>query len=82
MSTALKIRLAFSGLLTVVMTAIVSGISTIRILGPADVIADPAAFFDAWTHAWIYSWIVAAPTVYFVAPWARAKVEAWFKSAP
>jgi hypothetical protein len=78
MSTALKIRLAFSGLLTVVMTAIVSGISTIRVLGPGDVVADPAAFFEAWTHAWFYSWIVAAPTVYFVAPWARGKVEGWF----
>lgn len=78
MKTALKVRLAFSGLLTVVMTSIVSGISTVRVMGPADVAADPAAFFDAWVHAWFYSWIVAAPTVYFVAPWARAKVEGWF----
>jgi hypothetical protein len=65
-------------LLTVVMTAIVSGISTIRVLGPAEVAAAPADFFDAWAHAWFYSWIVAAPTVYFVAPWARGKVEGWF----
>ena len=75
MSAQTKIRIAFSVLLTCLMTFMVSGVSTVRALGFS---IDAGAFFSSWLQAWLFSWAVAAPMIYVLAPWARAKVEAWF----
>lgn len=75
MSVQTKIRIAFSVLLTCVMTFMVSGVSTLRALGLS---ADPATFAGSWFQAWIFSWALAAPMIYVLAPWARNRVEAWF----
>jgi Protein of unknown function (DUF2798) len=75
MNVQTKIRIAFSVLLTCVMTLMVSGVSTLRALGLG---ADAATFFGSWLQAWLFSWAIASPLIYVLAPWARARVEAWF----
>jgi hypothetical protein len=75
MSVQTKIRIAFAVLLTCVMTFVVSGVSTLRALGFS---VDVAAFAGSWFQAWMFSWAIASPLIYFLAPWARGRVEAWF----
>lgn len=75
MNVQTKIRIAFSILLTCVMTFMVSGVSTLRALGFS---ADAGAFVGSWFQAWMFSWVIASPLIYFLAPWARNRVESWF----
>jgi len=52
-------------LMSLMMSSIVSGISTLRISGAGE------GFFFAWIAAWAYSWPVAFPVVLVVAPLVR-----------
>lgn len=56
--------------LSLLMSCIVSGISTLRILGLG------ADFFANWMAAWGWSWIVAFPAILIVLPIARKIVSA------
>jgi hypothetical protein len=47
------------------MTLIVSGISTLRLLGPTQ------AFLQNWPGAWGLSWLIAFPVLLAVLPVAR-----------
>lgn len=58
----------FGLILSGLMSCIVSGISTLRVLGLTD------GVFGGWMMAWAYSWAVAFPTVLVVAPIARRMV--------
>jgi uncharacterized membrane protein len=60
----------FGLILSGLMSAIVSGIATVRTLG---IVPDFAAI---WAGSWITSWAVAFPTVLVVAPLARRLVAA------
>ena len=51
--------------LSMLMCCIVSGISTLKGVGPA-----PGAF-GIWISAWALSWLVAFPTLLFVLPLVR-----------
>jgi len=51
--------------LSVVMTFVVSGISTLKSLGATQ------AFLDTWPAAWAISWLVAFPTLLAVLPLVR-----------
>ncbi|MDC0658890.1 DUF2798 domain-containing protein [Leisingera sp. SS27] len=52
-------------LMSLMMSSIVSGISTLRVGGADD------GFAAAWLTAWAYSWTVAFPVVLVVAPLVR-----------
>lgn len=54
--------------LSLLMTFVVSGISTLKSLGPT------AAFLSTWPVAWVLSWIVAFPTLLVVMPVVRRLV--------
>lgn len=58
---ALVTPLILSGL----MTLIVSGISTLRVLGPTP------AFLQSWPGAWGLSWLIAFPVLLLALPVAR-----------
>jgi hypothetical protein len=58
----------FGLILSGLMSCIVSGIATLRALGPV------AAFPGAWMTSWAFSWAVAFPTVLVVAPLTRRLV--------
>lgn len=58
---ALVTPLILSGL----MTLIVSGISTLRVLGPTP------AFLQSWPSAWGLSWLIAFPVLLLALPVAR-----------
>jgi len=60
----------FGLILSGLMSAIVSGIATVRTLG---IVPDFAAI---WAGSWITSWAVAFPTVLVGAPLARRLVAA------
>ena len=49
-------------ILSIFMTCIVSGISTLRSIGFA------ANFFQVWPVAWAMSWAIAFPTLMVVTP--------------
>jgi hypothetical protein len=55
----------FGLILSGLMSCIVSGIATFRVLDAG------APMLGAWMAAWTYSWAVAFPTVLFVAPMTR-----------
>jgi Protein of unknown function (DUF2798) len=57
-------------LLSVFMTCIVSGISTLRSLGPVP------GFVGMWFSAWALSWVVAFPTMLLVMPLVRKATAA------
>ncbi len=59
----------FGALLSGVMSFLVSGISTARVV-PMDV-----EFPRAWMTAWGYSWAVACPTAIVMAPIVRRMVD-------
>lgn len=66
--------IVFSFLLSMFMTFIVSGISTLRTLGLSDI------FASAWVFNFISSWPVAFPAVLIVAPIVRKLVSRLIKS--
>tara|TARA_R110000787_G_scaffold57975_1_gene132088 strand:- start:2250 stop:2477 length:228 start_codon:yes stop_codon:yes gene_type:complete len=55
----------FGFILSGLMSCIVSGIATFRVLDAND------PMLASWLSAWIYSWMVAFPTVLLVAPLTR-----------
>ncbi|MHA6264092.1 DUF2798 domain-containing protein [Arenibacterium sp. CAU 1754] len=55
------------------MSCVVSGISTLRVLGLSE------GFFGAWMSSWTFSWAVAFPVIFFVAPLTRKLVERMVK---
>jgi hypothetical protein len=61
--------------LSVLMTFVVSGISTLRSLGPTP------AFVATWPAAWAISWLVAFPTLLAVLPLVR-KIVAFAVETP
>jgi hypothetical protein len=61
--------------LSILMTAVVSVISTLRSLGPT------SAFLAIWPGAWGLSWLVAFPTLLVVLPLVR-RIVAWLVAAP
>lgn len=56
--------------LSIIMTFVVSGISTLKVLGLS------REFLTAWPIAWGLSWLVAFPTVLVVLPLTRRIVAA------
>ncbi len=79
MNRRLPIGLApvlFGALLSGLMSLVVSGISTLRALGPSP------AFVSGWMSAWLMSWAVAFPTVLVVAPMVRRIVAGLTGPAP
>lgn len=60
--------IAFPFMLSLLMTCIVSGISTVNGIGLVD------GLFGKWMQAWGLSWIVAFPTMLFVFPVVRRLV--------
>ena len=58
----------FGLLLSGLMSLIVSGIATLRAIGPVD------GFTGLWMSAWISSWLVAFPSVLVIAPFVRRMV--------
>ncbi|MEO8103518.1 MAG: DUF2798 domain-containing protein [Betaproteobacteria bacterium] len=57
--------IVFGLILAGLMSCLVSGIATLRALGPA------AGFLSLWLQAWLTSWLVAFPAVLLAAPLAR-----------
>lgn len=55
-------RIMMPLVLSVLMTFVVSGISTLQALGPGP------EFLHAWPAAWALSWIVAFPTLLLILP--------------
>lgn len=58
----------FGLILSGLMSCMVSGIATFRVLEAG------TAFLPAWMTSWAFSWAVAFPTVLVVAPIARGIV--------
>lgn len=58
----------FGLILSGLMSALVSGISTYRAVGFSD------SYAGLWTSAWLTAWLVAFPVVLGVAPLARRAV--------
>lgn len=63
-------------LLSLVMTFVVSGVSTLRSLGPT------AEFLGTWPVAWGLSWLVAFPTLLVVLPLVRRAAGLLVEPAP
>lgn len=61
--------------LSVLMTAVVSVVSTLRSLGATPV------FLATWPGAWGLSWLVAFPTLLVVLPLVR-RIVAWVVATP
>lgn len=59
----------FGLILSGLMSLLVSGISTYRVIGPGDSLA------GVWISAWLTAWLVAFPVVLVVAPLARRAVS-------
>ena len=55
----------FGFFLTLIMSAIISGVSTVTTLGLSPELA------AAWVRAWLSSWAIAFPSALIVAPVAR-----------
>jgi len=58
----------FGFVLSGLMSAVVSGIATLRNAGLTD------GFFGLWLNAWLLSWLIAFPVVLVVAPLTRRLV--------
>lgn len=56
-------------ILSICMSFIVSGIATLKAIGPAD------DFIPVWMSAWAVSWAVAFPTLLLVLPVVRKLVS-------
>ena len=61
--------LLFGLVLSMCMSCIVSGVSTLSSVGPVD------GFFGLWGGAWLKSWTVAFPVVLLIAPLAGRKTD-------
>ena len=59
----------FGLILSGLMSLLVSGISTWRVVGPH------AGFAGLWFDAWLTAWLFAFPVVLLVAPVARKAVD-------
>lgn len=55
-------------ILSVLMTFVVSGIATLKALGPT------VEFLQTWPGSWALSWLVAFPTLLLVLPLVRRLV--------
>lgn len=62
--------IVFGLILSGLMSFIVSGIATLRAVGPI------AGFLSIWLQAWMTSWAVAFPSVLLAAPVARRLAHA------
>ena len=65
----------FGFLLSGLMSFFVSGVATLRALGPVE------GFFGLWIGAWLPSWAVAFPAVLVAAPVVRRIVAAITRAA-
>ena len=65
----------FGFILSGLMSCIVSGISTLRAIGPG------AEMIAPWMTSWGFSWAVAFPVILFMAPITR-KLVAGFVRTP
>ena len=54
---------------TFVMTFIVTGVATWRVLGW------DLRMFEMWFGSWMIAWVVAAPTMFFVMPQVRRLLD-------
>jgi len=61
--------------LSIMMTCIVSGISTVRSMGFTSHV------FEVWPQAWAMSWCVAFPTLFIVTPLVRRIVSVLVEKA-
>ncbi|MEM1429573.1 MAG: DUF2798 domain-containing protein [Pseudomonadota bacterium] len=61
-------HVAFSLILSGVMSFIVTGVATVKALGLID------GVFAMWMENWVFGWSVAFPTVILAAPGVRALV--------
>ena len=61
--------LLFGLILSGLMSLLISGLSTLRAMGPVH------GFAGLWGSAWLVAWPVAFPVVLLVAPLARKAVE-------
>jgi hypothetical protein len=59
----------FGLILSGLMSLLVSGIATLRAVGPV------SGFLSVWAGAWLSAWAVAFPVVLVVAPFTRRVVE-------
>lgn len=59
----------FSLILSGLMSLLVSGISTFRVVGP-----EPG-FLSMWSSTWLTAWLFAFPAVVLVTPLARKAVQ-------
>lgn len=59
----------FGAILSGLMSLLVSGIATLRAVGPS------ADFLTLWFGAWLTAWMVAFPVVLLIAPFARKMVH-------
>jgi hypothetical protein len=66
----------FGLFLSGLMSLIVSGIATLKALGPVP------AMPGAWMSSWLVAWAIAFPTVLVVAPLVRRIVAALTAPAP
>lgn len=57
--------IAFGFFLSMIMSAVISGVSTVTAVGLAPELP------GVWIQAWLSSWVVAFPAVLVVAPLAR-----------
>lgn len=55
-------------LLSLLMTCVVSGVSTVNSLGLAD------GMTETWMRAWVLSWLIAFPVMMFMLPVVRRLV--------
>jgi hypothetical protein len=62
--------------LSLLMTFVISGVSTLMSLGPT------RAFVSTWPAAWAFSWVVAFPTLVAVLPLVRRIVALVVESPP
>ncbi len=65
MTTQKHEPVVFGFILSGLMSCLVSGIATLRAVGPV------AGFLSLWLQAWLASWLVAFPSVLLAAPVAR-----------
>ncbi|MDO1582385.1 DUF2798 domain-containing protein [Rhizobium oryzicola] len=61
--------------LSILMTFVVSGVATLKNLGPAP------GFVTGWMSAWGISWLIAFPTLLCALPVTRRIVQALVKPA-
>ena len=63
----------FGFVLSGLMSFVVSGISTVKAIGPG------AGFVGVWTTSWLTAWLFAFPIVLLAAPLARRAVRSVLK---